>query len=58
GEINKYIDQGVSELVPSMLFMYEVYMLDIEGFTSMHRALESSITLIIIFASNRGHCVI
>ncbi|KAF7479790.1 Hypothetical predicted protein [Marmota monax] len=62
GEINKvgnkYIDQGVSELVPSVLFVDEVHILDIKGFTSLHQALESSIIPIMIFASNRGHCVI
>ena len=33
-------------------------MLDIECFTYLHRALESSIAPIVIFASNRGNCVI
>ncbi|VTJ86168.1 Hypothetical predicted protein, partial [Marmota monax] len=47
--VNKYIVQGVSKPVPSMLFMDEVHMLDIEGFTSLHRALESSIAPIVIF---------
>ncbi|KAF7470494.1 Hypothetical predicted protein [Marmota monax] len=34
--VNKYIDQGVAERVPSMLFVDEVHMLDIEGFNSLH----------------------
>ncbi|VTJ85066.1 Hypothetical predicted protein, partial [Marmota monax] len=50
--VNKYIDQGMAERVPSMLFVDEVHMLDIKGFTSMHRALESSIAPIVVFASN------
>nr|KAF6472390.1 RuvB like AAA ATPase 1 [Molossus molossus] len=56
--VNKYIDQGIAELVPGVLFIDEVHMLDIECFTYLHRALESSIAPIVIFASNRGNCVI
>nr|XP_012646728.1 ruvB-like 1 [Microcebus murinus] len=56
--VNKYIDQGVAELVPGVLFVDEVHMLDIECFTYLHRALESSIAPIVIFASNRGNCVV
>lgn len=54
--VNKYIDQGIAELVPGVLFIDEVHMLDIECFTYLHRALESSIAPIVIFASNRGRC--
>ena len=32
----------------------EVHMLDIECFTYLHRALESTIAPIVIFATNRG----
>ena len=53
-EINKYIDDGVAELVPGVLFIDEVHMLDIECFTYLHRALESTIAPIVIFATNRG----
>ncbi|XP_032822566.1 ruvB-like 1 [Petromyzon marinus] len=56
--VNKYIDQGVAELVPGVLFVDEVHMLDIECFTYLHRALESSIAPIVIFATNRGRCII
>uniref|UniRef100_A0A8C3HLR5 RuvB-like helicase n=6 Tax=Testudinoidea TaxID=8486 RepID=A0A8C3HLR5_CHRPI len=56
--VNKYIDQGIAELVPGVLFVDEVHMLDIECFTYLHRALESSIAPIVIFASNRGNCII
>ena len=31
--VNRYIDQGVAELVPGVLFVDEVHMLDIECFT-------------------------
>ncbi|KAJ8872064.1 hypothetical protein PR048_025665 [Dryococelus australis] len=56
--VNKYIDQGVAELVPGVLFIDEVHMLDIETFTYLHRALESAIAPIVIFATNRGRCII
>lgn len=56
--VNKYIDQGIAELVPGVLFIDEVHMLDIETFTYLHRALESAIAPIVIFATNRGQCII
>lgn len=56
--VNRYIDQGVAELVPGVLFIDEVHMLDIECFTYLNRALESTISPIVILASNRGHTVI
>jgi len=37
--VNRYIDQGIAELVPGVLFIDEVHMLDIECFTFMNRAL-------------------
>ncbi|XP_060925555.1 ruvB-like 1 [Limanda limanda] len=56
--VNRYIDQGVAELVPGVLFVDEVHMLDIECFTYLHKALESTIAPIVVFASNRGNCLI
>ncbi|KAI9038936.1 RuvB family ATP-dependent DNA helicase pontin [Aspergillus affinis] len=56
--VNRYIDQGVAELVPGVLFIDEVHMLDLECFTYLNRALESTISPIVILASNRGHTVI
>ncbi|CAF0929114.1 unnamed protein product [Rotaria sordida] len=56
--VNKYIDQGIAELVPGVLFIDEVHMLDIECFTYLHRALESPLAPIVIFATNRGRCQI
>ncbi len=35
--VNRYIDQGVAELVPGVLFIDEVHMLDIECFTYLNR---------------------
>ncbi|KAI1937569.1 RuvB ATP-dependent DNA helicase pontin [Ophidiomyces ophidiicola] len=56
--VNRYIDQGVAELVPGVLFIDEVHMLDIECFTYLNRALESTISPIVILASNRGRTVV
>lgn len=52
--VAKYIDQGVAELVPGVLFIDEVNMLDIEIFTYLNRALESDIAPVVVLASNRG----
>jgi len=54
--VNKYIDQGVAELVPGVLFVDEVHMLDIECFTFLNKALESTLAPVVIFATNRGTC--
>ena len=54
--VNRYIDNGIAELVPGVLFIDEVHMLDIECFTYLNRALESSLSPIVIFATNRGIC--
>ncbi|KAL2441068.1 RuvB-like helicase 1 [Exophiala dermatitidis] len=56
--VSRYIDQGVAELVPGVLFIDEVHMLDIECFTYLNRALESPISPIVILASNRGNTII
>lgn len=56
--VNKYIDHGIAELVPGVLFIDEVHMLDIECFTYMNRALESNLAPIVILATNRGICTI
>jgi RuvB-like protein 1 (pontin 52) len=54
--VNKYIDHGIAELVPGVLFIDEVHMLDIECFTYLNKALESPLAPIVIFATNRGIC--
>ena len=56
--VNRYIDQGVAELVPGVLFVDEVHMLDIECFTYLNRSLESALSPIVVFATNRGVCKI
>ena len=52
--VDKYITDGIAELVPGVLFIDEVHMLDVECFTYLHRALESTISPIVIFSTNRG----
>lgn len=52
--VAKYIDQGVAELIPGVLFIDEVNMLDMEVFTYLNRALESAIAPVVVLASNRG----
>ncbi|EGV61871.1 RuvB ATP-dependent DNA helicase pontin [Yamadazyma tenuis] len=52
--VSKYIDQGVAELIPGVLFVDEVNMLDMEIFTYLNKALESSIAPLVVLASNRG----
>jgi RuvB-like protein 1 (pontin 52) len=52
--VNKYIKQNIAELVPGVLFIDEAHMLDIECFTYLNRALESTIAPIVILATNRG----
>ncbi|OWM89798.1 hypothetical protein CDL15_Pgr024546 [Punica granatum] len=54
--VNRYIDERVAELVPGVLFIDEVHMLDMECFSYLNRALESSLSPIVIFATNRGIC--
>merc|ERR1712050_84153 len=56
--VNRYIDQGIAELVPGVLFIDEVHMLDIECFTYLNRALESTLSPIVVFATNRGMCTV
>ncbi|KAF9684670.1 hypothetical protein SADUNF_Sadunf04G0142700 [Salix dunnii] len=54
--VNGFIDKGTAELVPGVLFIDEVHMLDMECFSYLNRALESSLSPIVIFATNRGIC--
>lgn len=54
--VDKYIEAGTAELVPGVLFIDEVHMLDVECFTYLNRALESSLAPIVVLATNRGLC--
>ncbi|EDR22945.1 hypothetical protein, conserved [Entamoeba dispar SAW760] len=52
--VNKYINQGIAELIPGVLFIDEIHMLDAECFAFLNRALESTLAPIVVFATNRG----
>lgn len=52
--VNKYIDEGIAELVPGVLFIDEVHMLDIECYSFLNRALEDEMAPVVIMATNRG----
>eukprot|EP01095_Lingulamoeba_sp_RSL-Kostka_P012391 TRINITY_DN491_c6_g1_i1.p1 TRINITY_DN491_c6_g1~~TRINITY_DN491_c6_g1_i1.p1 ORF type:complete len:476 (+),score=198.21 TRINITY_DN491_c6_g1_i1:51-1478(+) len=56
--VNQYIEEGIADLIPGVLFIDEVHMLDIECFTYLNRALESTLAPIVILATNRGTCKI
>ena len=59
--VNRYIDECVAELVPAgVLFINEIHMRDIECFTFLNLALESTLILspIVAFATTRGVCKI
>ena len=56
--VNKYIDQGVRSWCPACSSSTRSHMLDMECFTFLNRALESSISPIVVFATNRGNCVV
>ena len=43
--VNKYIDEGIAELVPGVLFVDEVHMLDIQCFTYLVRNNVGSVLL-------------
>lgn len=56
--VNQYLEQGTAELVPGVLFIDEAHILDLECFTFLNRAIESPLSPIVVFATNRGHCLI
>ncbi|PBK76375.1 TIP49-domain-containing protein [Armillaria solidipes] len=47
-------EEGKAEIIPSVLFIDEVHMLDIECFSFLNRALENDLAPLVIMASNRG----
>jgi RuvB-like protein 1 (pontin 52) len=54
--VNKYVEQGIAEVVPGVLFIDEVHMLDVKCFSFLSRAIESPLAPILVFATNRGVC--
>ncbi|VDC01082.1 unnamed protein product [Peniophora sp. CBMAI 1063] len=61
-EVNKvvkgYVDQGVAEVVPGVVFIDEVHMLDIECFTYLNALLESPMAPTVVLATNRGNALV
>jgi len=58
GEVNrvvsKYVDAGICEVVPGVLFIDEVHMLDADCHAFLNSALEQPISPVVIVATNRG----
>ena len=52
-KVAEWREEGKATIVPGVLFIDEVHMLDIECFTYLNRALESTLAPIVIFATNR-----
>ncbi|KAG6874527.1 RuvB ATP-dependent DNA helicase pontin [Termitomyces sp. T32_za158] len=61
-EVNKivqsYVEQGVAEVIPGVVFIDEVHMLDIECFTYLNALLESPMAPTVILATNRGQTLV
>jgi len=61
-EVNKvvkgYVDQGVAEVVPGVVFIDEVHMLDVECFTYLNALLESPMAPTVVLATNRGNALV
>ena len=61
-EVNKvvkgYVDQGVAEVVPGVVFIDEVHMLDVECFTYLNSLLESPMAPTVVLATNRGKTLV
>ena len=57
-KVAEWREEGKAEIVPGVLFIDEVHMLDIECFTYLNRALESTLAPIVVFATNRGICTV
>ncbi|KAJ9061582.1 RuvB-like protein 2 [Entomophthora muscae] len=53
-KVAEWKEEGKADIVPGVLFIDEVHMLDIECFSFLNRALEDSLSPILIMASNRG----
>lgn len=53
-QVAKWQDEKKGELILGVLFIDEVYMLDLECFSFLNRAIESTSAPIVIMASNRG----
>ncbi|CAM9676170.1 unnamed protein product [Heterosigma akashiwo] len=52
--VAEWREEGKATVVPGVLFIDEVHMLDIECFSWLNRALESTLAPVLIIATNRG----
>ncbi|XP_953307.1 RuvB-like DNA repair helicase, putative [Theileria annulata] len=52
--VNKYVDLGIAEVIPGVLYIDEVHMFDIECFTYLSKVMESPLSPIVILSTNRG----
>lgn len=53
-KVAEWREENKAEVVPGVLFIDEVHMLDVECFSFLNRALEASLSPILIMATNRG----
>ncbi|KAK2194449.1 bifunctional P-loop containing nucleoside triphosphate hydrolase/TIP49 [Babesia duncani] len=56
--VDRYIEMGIAEVLPGVVYIDEVHMLDIECFTFLSKAMESPLAPIVILATNRGVCTV
>ncbi|KOB85310.1 hypothetical protein PFDG_00753 [Plasmodium falciparum Dd2] len=56
--VNKFLESGLAEIIPGVLYIDEAHMLDIECFSYLNRAIESPLAPILIMATNRGICTV
>ncbi|GKE06316.1 RuvB-like protein 2, partial [Tanacetum coccineum] len=53
-KVAEWREEGKAEIIPGVLFIEELYMLDIECFSFLNRALENDMVPILIVTTNRG----
>jgi RuvB-like protein 2 len=53
-KVSEWREEGKAEIVPGVLFIDEVHMLDVECYSFLNRALESHMSPVLVFATNRG----
>jgi len=53
-KVSEWREEGKADIVPGVLFIDEVHMLDIECFAFLNRALENTMSPVLIMATNRG----
>ncbi len=52
--ITKSVNEGRGEIIPGVIFIDDAHMLDIETWAFLARAMESELSPILVFATNRG----